>query len=203
AMRPIAVERDRLHAALVDDVGAELRVGLQQKILEASAVELKRRDRREPRRSELDASRQLAVIAVRKKVAEPELLELRGAQMRLEPQSLLKIVRADLDARFADLERRLGHRVLPSFRDEDVQLRRFHPQLAREASAREPASKNRDIVVIGYVQTRHGGHSTSVRDRSAEASRSSQSAIRNPQSTCGSRRTRSRWSSGSIPSRST
>src|SRR5438067_1233216 len=148
AMRAFAVEGDRFHAALVDDVGAELGVGLQQKILEASAVELKRRHRRKPRRTELDARRQLAVVAVRKKVAEPELLQLRGAQMRLEPQSLFKIMRADLDARFADLERRLGHRMRPSLGDEHAQRRRFHAQLTREASAGQAAAENRHIVVL-------------------------------------------------------
>src|SRR5207253_8366549 len=136
---------------------------LQQKILEATAVELKRRHRRKPGRSELDPRRQLAVVAVRKKVAEPEFLELRGAQMRLEPQSLLKIVRADLDARFADLERRLGHRMRPSFGDEHAQLRRLHPQLARKASAGQATAEDRDIVVLGHGPTFYQRHRRSAK----------------------------------------
>jgi len=62
-------------------------------------------------------------------------------------------MRADLDARLADLEGRFGHRVPPPFRDEHAQRRRLHPQLAREASAREAAAQNRDIIVIVHGAT--------------------------------------------------
>ena len=65
--------------------------------------------------------------------------------MRLEPQPLLKVVRADLDARLADLERRLGHGMRPLLDDEHAQVRRFEMQLPRETAAGEAAAENRDV----------------------------------------------------------
>ena len=68
--------------------------------------------------------------------------------MRLELQPLLKIVRADLDARLADLERGLGHRMLPLLGNQHAQRRRFHPQLPGEAPAGKSAAENRDVIMI-------------------------------------------------------
>src|SRR4029077_5820882 len=130
-----AVERDLSNAAAVEHGGAERGVVAQEKIFEPSAIELERRHGREARRPELAARREIAVVAAREEVAQPELLELRRAQVRLEAQPLLKIMRADLDARLADLERRFAHRVLPLLDDEHPKMGRLLTKLARETSA--------------------------------------------------------------------
>src|SRR6266851_9086909 len=109
-MRAVRLERDGSDAAVVQHVGAELPVGAQQEVLEPPAIELKRRHGWEYRRPELDPLREILIVAVWKEVAEPELFELRRAQVRLELQPPLKVMRADLDARLADFERGLGHR---------------------------------------------------------------------------------------------
>ena len=147
-----AVERDRLHAASVDNGDAERRVLAQQEVLEASAIELEGRDRRKRRGPELDARRHIAIVAAREEVAQPELLELRGPKMRLEAEPLLEIMRADLDARLADLERRLAHGVAPLLDDEHAKSRRLEAKLAREAAAREAAPENGHVVARGHCR---------------------------------------------------
>ena len=72
--------------------------------------------------------------------------------MRFEAQSLLKVVGANLDARFSDLERGLGHRMRPSFRDHHAQVRRLLMQLPREAAASQAAAENRHVE---EVRVRH------------------------------------------------
>jgi hypothetical protein len=132
------VEHDRLHAVPVQHRGAHLGVGAKDEVFEPPAIELERRHRRKPRRAELDTRSQIAVVAVREEVAQAELLELLRGEVRLEPEPLLKIVRADLDARFADLERGLGDRMLPLLDDQDAEVGRFLPQLPRQASPARP-----------------------------------------------------------------
>src|SRR6476619_7577690 len=88
--------------------------------------------------------------------------------MRLEPEPLLKIVRADLDARFADLERRLGNRMRPLLDDEDAQLRRLLPQLARQAAAGETAAKDDDVVRVAGRRAGHERCLTAWRSRRRE-----------------------------------
>jgi hypothetical protein len=70
---------------------------------------------------------------------------LLGSQVRVEAQSFLKVVSANLDARFSDLERGFGHRMRPSFHDNHAQVRRFLMQLAREAAASQAAAENRHV----------------------------------------------------------
>ena len=97
------------------------------------------------------------MIAVRREeIPQAELFELGVTKMPLETDHMLEIVRPDFDARLADLERGLRHRMLPLLGDEHAQLRRFHPQLPREASAREAAAQNCDIVMTVRLWVRHG-----------------------------------------------
>ena len=74
--------------------------------------------------------------------------------MRFETQPLLKIVRADLDARLADFERRFGNGMLPFLRDQHAQVRRLLMQLSREAAAGQPAAKDRDVEAGGIGHAR-------------------------------------------------
>jgi hypothetical protein len=148
AMRTARAEHNRSDAAAIEHRDADLGVGAEQHVLQPPAIELKRRHRREIRRTELDAVRDVPVPVAGEEVAQPELFELLGAKVRLETQSLLEIVCADLDARFTDLERRLGNGMRPLLDDQDPQRRRFLAQLPRETSAGEPAAEDDDVVMI-------------------------------------------------------
>jgi hypothetical protein len=64
-------------------------------------------------------------------------------------------MRADLDARLADFECRLRDGMLAFFGDEHTQRRRFHPKLARKASAGKASAQDGDVNMLG-----HGRHST-------------------------------------------
>ena len=76
------------------------------------------------------------VVAVREEVAQAELLELLRAQVRLEPEHAAEVVRADLDARLADLEGRLAHRMLALLEHQHADVRRLDLQLPRQRQAR-------------------------------------------------------------------
>jgi len=58
-------------------------------------------------------------------------------------------MRADLDARFADLERRLRHRMRPFLDDEHAQVRRILEQLPRQTAPGQAAAKNRHVEPVG------------------------------------------------------
>ena len=73
------------------------------------------------------------------------------AQVRLEPEDRLEVVRAQFDRRLADLERRLGHRVRPLLGDEDLQRRLLLLELSRQREAGEAAAGNDDIVVVRHA----------------------------------------------------
>ena len=161
-MRSAPVELDRFDAPVVEDRRTELGVGAEQHVFEPPAIELERRHRREIRRPELDALGDVAVVVVGEEIAEPELFQLRGAKVRLEGQSLLKIMRADFDAGFADLERRFGNWMPPLLDDQYPQRRRFLTELARETSAGETAAEDRDVVVIGSAGSAGVLHRTDI-----------------------------------------
>ena len=65
--------------------------------------------------------------------------------MRLEIHDRPEIVRADLDARFADLVRGFGSRMRALFGDEDAQRRGLAFELSRQGQAGEPAAGDEDI----------------------------------------------------------
>ena len=83
-VRPGWLEIDALHPAAVDDFDAGRSFLREEVILEAAAIELEGRHRREHRRPELEPVRNVAVVAVREKIPKPELFELPAAQVRLE-----------------------------------------------------------------------------------------------------------------------
>ncbi len=90
-----------------------------------------------------------------KEIAQPELLEVLVAQVRLEAKHVLEIVGADLDARFADLEGCLAHRMAALLGQEDPQRRRLPGQLTRQRQAGEAAPGDQNIVRL-----RHGRSGT-------------------------------------------
>ncbi len=83
----------------------------------------------------------------RKVIAKPEFFEMAGAQMRLEIEHFLEIVRADLDAGFANFVRRFGRRMPPLFGDSNPQRSVGPSQLARKAEAGEATSSDKNINV--------------------------------------------------------
>ena len=129
---------DRAHGALVEHLGSRRSGELQQHVLESAAVELEGRHGRVLGRAQLDAPLEIAIVRMRKKISQAELLELRAAQVRFEIQHLLKIMRADLDRRFTNLECGLPDRMLALFGHEHANRWRFQVQLPREAEPGEP-----------------------------------------------------------------
>ena len=144
-----------LHRAVVEHLDAGLPQLGEQQILEPAAIELERRYRRKRRRPQLDAPGKIAIVALREKVAQPELLQLARAQMRFELQHDLQVVRADLDRRLTDLERRFADRMLALLDDQHPHVRRFEVQLARQREAGKAAAEN-DCVVTFACRNRAG-----------------------------------------------
>ena len=147
------IELEVLHTAAVAHRDAIFGVHLQEVVFEAAAIELKRGNRREPQGADFDAPGDVAVVAVGKEVAEAEFFEVPAAEMRGEIQARVKVMRANLDARFAHLECRLGNRMAAFLGYEDSQRWRLHPQLARKTPAGEAAAQDDDVEGVGI---RHG-----------------------------------------------
>ena len=122
-------------------------IAAQEHVLQASPIELERRHGRKGRRAELDPRRDVGIAVVGKEIAQPELLELSAAQVRLEAENLLKVVGADLDARLADLEGGLAHRMLPLLDHHHAERRRLQIQLPGERRASQAAADDDGIVV--------------------------------------------------------
>jgi hypothetical protein len=90
-------ELEILDGGAIEDVDPHRAVRFEQPVLQAAAVELKRRHRREIRRAELEPGAEVIVAARGKEVTQPELLEVTGAQVVLDVEHLLHVVSADLD----------------------------------------------------------------------------------------------------------
>ncbi len=141
-----ALDLDPFHRAVVDDLDAEVAQRRQQPILEAAAIQLKRRHDGKERRPELGAPADVIVRSLREEVPQPELLEVLRAQDRFEPEHAPEIVRANLDARFADLESGLAHRMESFLQHQHAHVWRFEMKLTRESQSGEPAARNHRIV---------------------------------------------------------
>src|SRR6185503_13500778 len=102
---------------------------------------------------------QVAIVALRKEVAQPELLQLARAQVRFELEHDLKVVGANLDRRLTDLECRFADRMLALLDDQHPQMGRVKMQLTRQREARKAAAEN-DRVVTVVCRTReiHAQH---------------------------------------------
>ena len=75
---------------------------VDEEVLEHAAVDLPRRRRHEAARAELGHVLQFA-LAFREEEAEAELAQVPRVEMRAQPERVGEVVRADLDARLADL----------------------------------------------------------------------------------------------------
>ena len=131
-LRPALVQSDAPDLAAVQHLDAGGDEIVEQRVLEPPAIELERRHDRELRRAELDPPGDVAIAGVREEVAQPELLELPGAQVRLEAEDRLEVVGANLDARLADLVCRLPDRVRRLLGDQHAEMRRLEMKLPCE-----------------------------------------------------------------------
>ena len=90
--------------------------------------------------------RDVAVVALGEEVAQAELVELTLDQVRLEAEDLREVVRADLDARLADLVGGFRHRMLLLLGDQDGDVRVLLAQLTGEAEAGEAPAGDDHVV---------------------------------------------------------
>ena len=145
---PVLRELHSLHDAAVEEVRAGVAGAPRQLVLEATAVELVGGHRRQSHRAPLDPPRDVAVVARREEEAEARLLELVGVHVVLHADDVREVVRAQLDGRLPDLERRLRGGTLSLLGDEDRRLRARLLQLERERQPREPAAEDGDVVAL-------------------------------------------------------
>ena len=124
------MRRDRLspksiaahHGAVVERPRPSARACSPEEVLEAAAIELPRRRRQQLADAEFGAAVDV-VAAFGEEEAETELADLLGLQMLAEAEHVGEVVRADLDRRFADLERGFAHRMRAALEHRDVDAR--------------------------------------------------------------------------------
>ena len=85
---------------------------------------------------------------MRKKISQAEFFELRAAKVGFEIQHFLKIMRANLDRRFTDLECGFPDRMLSLFGNEHANRWRLQMQLPREAEPGEASAEDDDVVGV-------------------------------------------------------
>ncbi len=145
---PLVAELDVLDDAAVAEVGAGGEHTRRELVLEATAVELVRRQLRPERRPVLGALRDVAVVARRQEEAHAHLRQLIPLDVILQPEHAPEVVRADLERRLADLERGLGRRPLPLLGHEHRRLGSRSLQLQGDGQPGEAAAEDGDVVVI-------------------------------------------------------
>ncbi len=148
-------ERDGQHPGVVQHLGARFGNRLEEHVLQATPIELERRHGSERRVSKLDPGRDVGIAVTGEEIAEPQLLELSAAQVRFEPEDLLKVVGADLDTRLAHLEGGLSHGMLALFDDEHAERRGFQIQLTGKCGAGQAAADDYGIVIGIAVRFHH------------------------------------------------
>lgn len=134
----LGLDLDALDPAVVEQVDAVLEVAPGQLVLEAPAIDLVRGLRRAERRSELDPSGEVAVVARRVEIAETHLVQVVDLQVLLHPDLLAEVVRTQLDGGLTHLEGRLRGATPALLRNEDARLRPRHLYLAAQGQAASP-----------------------------------------------------------------
>src|SRR3546814_7102168 len=102
--------RSRAHGGGVAEIDAERECTLAEEVLEAAAVDLPRRRRQELAHAQLGAAVDVHA-AFGEEEPEAELAHLRAVAVVAQAEHVGEVVRAALHRRFADLERRLAHRM--------------------------------------------------------------------------------------------
>ena len=121
-------------------------------VLEDAAIELIAGRREHAADAELGGLRDVALAFVEEK-AETELAQLVAFEVRLEIEHRVEVVRADLDGRFADLERGVRHRMRSPLEHAHAQRRQFAAKLDGQAQSGQSAAENE--YVAAFVHHRH------------------------------------------------
>src|SRR5690606_21145302 len=132
-----------------------------QEVLEAAAVDLPRRRRQQPAHAQLGTAVDVHA-ALGEEEPEAELAHLRAVEMVAQPEHVGEVVRADLDRRFADLERGLAHRVRVALEHRHAQPRVLPAQLDCQRQSGQAAAEDGDIGVGGVRLHAHPVRSTPV-----------------------------------------
>src|SRR5690606_15150948 len=119
-------------------------------VREAAAIDLPGRRRQQLADADLGAAVDVA-SAVGKEEAEAELADLLPVEVLAQPQHVGKVVGADLDRGFADLERGLRRRVHAPFKHGDRERGVGLAQLQRQGQAGQAAAEDRDVEAIVFV----------------------------------------------------
>ena len=144
-----------LHAPAAERVRAGLAGAPEQLVLEPPAIDLMGERVEVARRAELDALGDVGVVAGGHEEPEPELALLVLLEVVAHADHLAVVVGADLDARLADLERRLGRRLGPLVGDQHAGLGALALELNRDRQPSESAAEDRHVVVAVRCIDRH------------------------------------------------
>jgi hypothetical protein len=125
-------------------------------VLESSAIDLETAGGEEDVAAELGAGGEVALIAGREEVAQPELGQLAVLEMRQQPEEGGEITGPDLHRRLADLVRSLVDRMGLALDDQHAGRRPLLLEVQGEGEPGEPAAEDDDVI------PGDGGHVLSV-----------------------------------------
>jgi hypothetical protein len=94
---PGVPQLDLTHRATVEDRRTRGAGHRQQRVLETSAIELKRRHRREDAGAELDARGDIAIVLEGEEVPQAKFRKVIALEQRFEIEDGPEVVRADFD----------------------------------------------------------------------------------------------------------
>ncbi len=152
---PVRTQLDVLHPPSAERVRPRLLRPAEQLVLEPPAVDLVRERVEVARRAELDALGDVRVVAGRQEEAQPELPLLVALEMVAHADHLAVVVGADLDARLADLESRLGRGLGTLVGDQDAGFGTLTLELNRDRQSGESAAEDRNVVMAVRCVDRH------------------------------------------------
>ncbi len=153
-MRRIALPHvDAAHHRAVEQRRARVAHDLREVVLEAPAIDLPARRGKQHAHAELGAAVEL-LVAVAEEEAEAELADVLGLQVLAQAQHVGEVARADLDRRFAHLERAFAHGMALALDQRHAQRRIALPQLQGEREAGEAAAEDGDVGVVHCAHVR-------------------------------------------------
>ena len=111
----VRIDVDRADDGAVLECRTEFDSAFGKKILEDAAIDLITRRREHAAHAEFGHARDI-VAAFAEEKPEAEFAELLAIEMVFEPEHRVEIMRADLDRRFTDLERRVRRRAFATLK---------------------------------------------------------------------------------------
>ena len=118
-----------------------------QEVFEDATIELITRRRQYFTHAEFGGVIDIVATLTEEKT-KTEFAQLAIIQMRLEPEHGFEIMRADLDRRLTDLERRFRHRMPITLKHTHRQRRQFAAQLDCQRQAGEATAEDQYIAVF-------------------------------------------------------